>query len=367
MTMTRGQNFTSVKAPRGIRFFCEGGTRMGRAQDQSRDSSTTMSRWSVKNSNCFGHNQWLKRKSAAAQSTGGARGQQAIFEKTGQTGKKILLVAWVVLVSLKGGYSAGQESRVQYPLALAVTEEGGLFVADRNLPGIWQLEGDSVELFFAASKQFRTPLNAVRCLAIDRQDQLLAGDSATRQVYRFNDQGQPEPLARPLGALKLGPLGIPMSVAVNEANEIFVSDLEFHCIWKIPPQGGEPVKFVELQAPIGICVDDDDHLWVVSRLDGQLRRYAPDGTEQVIVEGRPFDFPHNVAVDAQGRAYVVDGYGRAVWRVTPGEEPEKWFQDERLVNPVDLKRSGEDLLLIDPRAKAIFRIAPDGSATVTDL
>jgi sugar lactone lactonase YvrE len=275
----------------------------------------------------------------------------------------------VLVLALMGlpGLSQVAAQEVQYPLALAVASEGRIFLADRNLPGIWKVEDETAEIFFAASKQFRTPLNAVRCLAIDGQGQLLAGDSATRQIYRFNDQGQPEPLARPLGALKLGPLGIPMSIAVNRANEIFVTDLEFHCIWKLAAQGGEPTKFAELQAPIGICVDDEDHVWVVSRLDGQLRRFAPDGTEEVVVEGRPFDFPHNVALDDQGRAYVVDGYGRAVWRVTPGEAPEKWFEHDRFVNPVDIKRSGDEMLVVDPRAKVIFRVTPDATPRIMEL
>jgi hypothetical protein len=273
----------------------------------------------------------------------------------------------IMLLGQLGALGAAA-AEVQYPLALAVSDEGTIFLADRNLPGVWRVEQGEVELYFAGSKQFRTPLNAIRCLAIDRDGRLLAGDSATRQIYRFNDMGQPEPLARPLGALKLGPLGIPMAIAVNGQNEIFATDLEFHCIWKLGPQGGEPTKFAELEAPIGICVDEEDHVWAVSRLDGQLRRFAPDGEgAEIMVEGRPFDFPHNVALDSEGRAYVVDGYGRTVWRVTPGEEPEKWFTHDRLVNPVDIKRAGEQMLVVDPRAKAIFDVAPDGTATVIEL
>jgi hypothetical protein len=265
------------------------------------------------------------------------------------------------------GLVRADAEEVQYPLALAVTEEGTIFVADRNLPGVWRVEEGEATLFHRGSKQFRTPLNAIRCLAMDREGRLLAGDSATRQIYRFNEMGQPEPLARPLGALKLGPLGIPMGIAVNSQNEIFVTDLEFHCIWKLAPEGGEPTKFAELQAPIGICCDDQDHLWVVSRLEGQLHRFAPDGEGEIVVAGRPFMFPHNVALDSEGRAYVVDGYARAVWRVTPGEEPQKWFTHERLDNPVDIKRSGDQMLVVDPRAKAIFRIDSDGSAQLIEL
>jgi len=282
----------------------------------------------------------------------------------------IVLSAVAGLASLLGlaGAPRVAQAEIQYPLALAVNADDQIFLADRNLPGVWRLDQEETELYFAASKQFRTPLNAVRCLAIDREGHLLAGDSATRQIFRFDEMGQPEPLAKPIsGPLKLGPLGIPMSIAANSQNEIFVTDLEFHCIWKLASDGGEPTKFADLQAPIGICIGEDDHIWVVSRVEGQLHRFTPDGMDEVIVEGTPFSFPHNVALDGEGRAYVVDGYGKVVWRVTPGQPPEKWFQHDRLVNPVDIKRSGDEMLIVDPRAKAIFRVQPDGSATVMDL
>ena len=81
-----------------------------------------------------------------------------------------------------------------YPLAVTATADGIVYVADRNLPGIWKIEDGKKSIFFQGSKKFRTPLNAIRCLAIDHEGKLLAGDSSTREVYRFDDAGQPQPL-----------------------------------------------------------------------------------------------------------------------------------------------------------------------------
>ena len=71
-------------------------------------------------------------------------------------------------------------------------------------------------------------------LAIDRDGKVLAGDSATREVYRFDQPGKPTPLIKGAQA----GIGIPMALAVDSKGNIFVADLETHWIWKLAPSGG---------------------------------------------------------------------------------------------------------------------------------
>ena len=85
---------------------------------------------------------------------------------------------------------------MQYPLAVAVADDGTIYVADLKLPGIWEIREGTRREYFRGSKKFRTPLNAVRCLAIDQDGRLLAGDSATREIYRFDADAKPQRLAR---------------------------------------------------------------------------------------------------------------------------------------------------------------------------
>jgi len=187
-------------------------------------------------------------------------------------------------------------------------------------------------------------------------------------LYRLKADGPPVPLALPVdGPSGLGPLGIPMGIAINSKREIFVSDLEFHCVWMIPPEGGPPRKFAEFQAPIGLACGKDDTLLAVSRVEGPVRRIRGDGQVETVVEGRPFEFPHNLAIDDDGAIYVVDGYKKAVWRIAAGKPPEVWFTHDRFVNPVDIKRWGDAWAVIDPRAKALFRVGADRSVEITDL
>lgn len=243
-----------------------------------------------------------------------------------------------------------------YPLSSAVHESGAIYIADRNLPGIWKLENGSLSIYFQASKKFRTPLNAVRCVAVDKLGNVLAGDSATREVYRFDKAGQPIPLTD-------GGIGVPMDIAFDADGNLYVADLEIHRIWKVPQAGGEPQKFLDIRAPRGLAVDHENRLWIVGQADDQLVRATPSGELETVVKGQPFQFPHCVAVDSDGTAYVTDGYAKSVWKIAPGAEATPLLQGAPLVNPVGMTWKGESLLVTDPRAKGLFEITKDGKAT----
>jgi sugar lactone lactonase YvrE len=203
-------------------------------------------------------------------------------------------------------------------------------------------------------------LNAVRCVALDKTGSLLAGDSATREVYRFGDDGKPVPLTN-------GGIGIPMGITVDSKGQLLVADLELHRIWKVPAEGGEPEQLAEVPAPRGVCIDDDDNLWVVSHGKDHVVRVSPDGKVETVVKGRPFQFPHTIVLDQDKTAYVCDGYAKAVWKVPPGGEPAKWVSGEPLVNPVGLAQRGDGLLVVDPRANAVFEVDATGKPTKLEL
>ena len=50
---------------------------------------------------------------------------------------------------------------MDYPLAVVAGPDNSLYVADRNLPGIWKIQGGKAAIYYQGSKKFRTPLNAV--------------------------------------------------------------------------------------------------------------------------------------------------------------------------------------------------------------
>jgi len=248
----------------------------------------------------------------------------------------------------------------QYPLAVAARADGVVFVADRNLPGIWKVENGQKSVFFQASKKFRTPLNAVRCLAFDHQGKLLAGDSATREVYRFDDAGTPQPLTK-------GWIGIPMALAVAADGTIYTADLELHRIWKMPAEGSEkPVEFAVINSPRGLALDPDGTLWVLSTSskDGQLQKVSADGKVESVIKDHPFNLPHNLVRLADGSMFVTDNYEHCVWKVTAGAAPEKFAAGAPLDRPVGLCVAGDRLLVADPHIRTIFSIGMDKAVSV---
>ena len=268
-------------------------------------------------------------------------------------------MAGLVVVAVSMQPAATAQDAAQYPLSIAVSGST-IMLADRNVPGVWKLEGTQLSSYFTGSKKFRTPLNAIRCVEFDSDGKLLAGDSSTREVYRFDDEGKPVPLTD-------GGIGIAMDIAVNKAGDLYVSDLEIQRIMKVPKAGGKPEEVTQISGCRGLFVDKEDHLWVVSTTENQLFRIAPDGKSETIVEGRAFEFPHTVVVDDELTAYVCDGYAKTIWKIKRGEKPEAWIKGEPFVNPVGMAIQDDTIYVVDPRALAVFQIDREGKLTTTPL
>ncbi len=265
----------------------------------------------------------------------------------------------------------------QYPIDVVVGKDDTIYIADRNLPGIWKLKDGKTEVFVQASKKFRTPLNAIRCLHVTPEGELLAGDSAAREIFAVAPDGALTQLTAPAPALRgtrltedvqftpdnFGLVLIPMKLATDSQGKLYVSDTDLHRVWKVPKEGGEPQEFLVVGGPRGLVVDGEDHVWVLAANAPQLQRVAPDGTVEAIVKDAPFQYPHQVLLRPEGTAVVSDGYAKTIWNVTRDGKAEKWISGEPLDNPVGIAWRGEDLLIIDPRANALFSAATNGKLT----
>lgn len=267
---------------------------------------------------------------------------------------RALIVAGGLLGGLLLVSGVSADEGMKYPLAAAVGADGVVYVADRDLPGVWKLADNKWSIHFQGSKKFRTPLNAVRCLAIDPQGKLLAGDSATREIYRFDDAGQPQPLTK-------GNVGIPMALAVAKDGTIYASDIEIQRIVKIPAEGGEPIEVAELAATRGLAIDSEGRLIAVCHGKNAVIRLSADGKErETLVEGRPFQFSHHVVLGPKGEAYIADGYAKTIWKVEGKGAPVPFIAGEPLKNPVGLAWRGDELLIVDPHVKAVLRRTAEG-------
>ncbi|MHB8897989.1 MAG: NHL repeat-containing protein [Thermoguttaceae bacterium] len=241
---------------------------------------------------------------------------------------------------------------LEYPMSAVSAPDGAVYVADQYLPGIAVIREGKEEIFFKASTTHRTPLQSVRCVALDADGKLLVGDAATSDVYRF-DGDKPTPLTG-------GEAGVPVSLAVAKTGDIYIADAESHRILKLPAAGGKPALLAEVTAPRGVALDAAGSLWVVTLRENALVKVSPDGKVTPVLKERLFGFPNGLALDDQGTLYVSDGYGAAIWKVTAAGEAKKWVSGAPLVGPCGIQWQKDRLLVADPKAKAIFQVTGDG-------
>lgn len=246
-----------------------------------------------------------------------------------------------------------QEASLKYPLSVTANE-ASIYVADRQLPGIWVITNNKASIFYRAAKKFGTPLNAIRCLAVDRSGNLLAGDSATREIYRFNSDGVPT-------ALTDGKIGIPMGIAVSADGTIYVSDLELHRIVKVAADGVVS-DFAKVKGPAGMSFDTDGNLYVASRAAERLVEISREGIVSPVAGASEIRFAQDVAVDAAGRVLVTDGYGKTIWNFKGGAA--RVVEGEPLVHPVGISSSAAGTFLVDPRGVGLLKLDGDDVSAV---
>jgi sugar lactone lactonase YvrE len=300
-------------------------------------------------------------------------GRWSIGLRTSMTGVLLLLgLAAFQLASGSGPLVHAQDIDLVYPVDVAVDAQGTLYVADRNLPGIWQIKDGRAEVFFKAENKFRTPLNAVRCVAVDAQGRVLAGCSTTTEIYRFED-GRPIPLTG-------GQISVPMNLTVDAQGDIIVCDLKLRQVVRVLPE--QQIKVLAtIQAPKAVLSLSSEQLLVLTGVDRPLLKISSSGDPQktitegqnvqvfggdhspadVLVADRPFDFPADMVALTDGTIVVSDSYSKCLWRVSSTGEVTKWVSDPRFVHPVGLATDGQQVYVADPRAKAIFRVQSDGS------
>ncbi len=274
--------------------------------------------------------------------------------RSGRVSAAVLAGLWLLAVTTSRPWAPAAE--LLYPVQTAVSSDGRYYVVDQDLPGIWIVADGKPEIFFRASKKFRTPLNAVRCVGFDPAGKLLAGDAATYDLYRFPEKDKPEPVTG-------GKVRLPVDLGFDAKGNCYISDAEMQCLWKLPAGSKVPERLASIAGPRGLAVAEDGTVWILSLRENPLRKITPDGKETFVVRGRPFQFPNDVALGRDGTAYVSDGYASAVWKVDAAGKVSKWASGKPLVRPLGLTWFQDRLVITDPHAKNLFLAAPDGSLT----
>jgi sugar lactone lactonase YvrE len=276
---------------------------------------------------------------------------------------RFALPAWGILggwLFLVGESSLGADEappKLGYPIAVAVAPDGSTLILDDQLRAIVKRDAEGkLSIVARAGSKDRTPLRNMRALAIEPDGRILAGDSATRDVYRIEPGQPPKPLAG-------GALEIPTGLAVDKDGSLLVCDLRLGSLMRIPKDGGTPAEIARVPAPRGLTLAPDGDIVVLCSGPDQVLRVNAKGEIRPLVKGKPFKFPLAIAPGPGGEtAFVVsDGYSATVWAVNEAGETRPLAKGDPLKRPEGLVREPSGSWLVaDAGAVQIFRIAADG-------
>lgn len=262
----------------------------------------------------------------------------------------------------------GQAARFSNPLAIAVSNDGTLFVTDTGNYAIRNISPTGVVTTFAgkvaspgavdgagAIAQFSEPtprinkfadaLSAVRGVAVDGAGNIYVADTGNDLIRKITPDRIVTTLAGVARVSSSAPGSVdgigstarfnsPQGVAVDAAGNIFVADTGSNIIRKIDPSGivttfagsngvagasdglGTQARF---RCPAGLAVDASGNIYVADTCNNTIRKITaagavstlagvvgPGGSTNGPVSLALFTHPGSVAVDRLGNVYVAE-------------------------------------------------------------
>jgi len=241
----------------------------------------------------------------------------------------------------------GRSARFSAPDGIVVRASGLLYVSDRNNSTIRAVTPAGVVTTIAGQVRKRGSVDGPNTvarffdptgLAFDRSGDLLVTDPWNNCIRKVDATGAVSTLAgqgkgNEDGFLGTGRFDWPFDVACDRSGNVYVADLNNHCIRKITPGGyvstwagragergavngiGTVARF---DSPSGVAVDDLGNVYVADDGNFALRKISPSGAVTTLagllgskgdndgVGGQArFDGLSKVAVDSSGTLYVV--------------------------------------------------------------
>jgi DNA-binding beta-propeller fold protein YncE len=222
-------------------------------------------------------------------------------------------------------FPASGRSKEKYEDRVSVYDAEGKFVREFGKTG----KGDG-ELDFAGG------------VAIGPDNNVYVADQTNRRVMIFTKAGK---YVAKFGEYGTGPgqfggtsnpksrVGGPQLLAFDHDGNLYTTEGMICRVQKLTKEGkplamwgnnkDEPGNFggkftgANLEGPIGITVDADNHIWVAS-LNGRIQQFDTEGkllggiqSGQGKEPGK-FSAPHGIAINSQGELFVADSYNQRI-------------------------------------------------------
>jgi DNA-binding beta-propeller fold protein YncE len=199
------------------------------------------------------------------------------------------------------GKSGDGDGELNWPGGIAIGPDDRVYVADQTnrRVQVFDKEGKFLAKFgeygtqpgqFGGTTSPKSRVGGPQFLAFDRDGFLYTTEGMVCRVQKLTKEGKPV-LAWGTNRDEPGGFG-----------------------GKFKDPNGQPVN---LEGPIGIAVDADNHIWVAS-INGRIQEFDAEGkllggiqSGQGSEPGK-FSAPHGVAINAQGELFVVDSYNQRI-------------------------------------------------------
>lgn len=188
------------------------------------------------------------------------------------------------LHTLAGAASGNNSARFGDPFGVAVADDGATYVTDGDLGRVWQIASDG------SAKIIAEHLDAPSAIAIAPDETLIVADTGSHTIKRINPQNAEVTI---------------VAGALNQSGFVDGS--------------GGPSGEARFNAPIGVAVGADGHIFVadtyndrirVIDLQNRVRTIAggaePGFADSVVDSEARFDTPCGIAVAADGSLVVAD-------------------------------------------------------------
>ena len=252
-----------------------------------------------------------------------------------------------------GGAATG--AMLNRPEGIALDAAGVIYVADTNNERVRRITPDGIIQTVAGTGEMNftgdqgqaslATLHLPMGVATDGFGNVYIADSFNYRVRRVDPLGTITTYAGRSGAAGDGGqardavLSNPASVVVDASGNVYISDTRNNCVRRIAPNGiittvagsgtagfggdGGPATQASLNLPVGLALDSIGNLYIADAGNVRVRKIDPSGTITTVAgngavpwqsagDGGPavnasFIGPEDVAVDAAGNVYIVDG------------------------------------------------------------
>ncbi|MCS6817687.1 MAG: hypothetical protein NZ746_09955 [Blastocatellia bacterium] len=278
------------------------------------------------------------------------------------SGGTITTIAGTGLPMFSGDGGPAAQASLNVPMHVVFDNAGNLYVADSGNNRVRKIDPSGVITTVAGSSArgfsgdggsaLQARLNMPVALALGDDGTLFIADSGNNRVRAVDPQGVIRTVAGggigDGGDPRQATLNLPYGVAVDKRGRLYIADTEHHRIRRLTlgaenPRietiagtglsgynGDErPAIEARLNFPRGLAVDAEGNLYIADTFNHRVRKITPDGVITTVAgTGRAgfsgdgglatraeLRLPLAVAVDAEGRLYIADAGNNRVRRV----------------------------------------------------